>query len=321
MEVMAASAAREAFSTLLRRAVENGERTVIARREQAQAALVPIEALRFLQRPSRRQGEGTAYEIDRLADFAEAGADWFWETDSDYRFVHAPVSSREASGIGQEHVLGNRRTDLVDTELDGHSLADHAASLEAHRAFKDFRYGVRTPAGELRWSSTSGKPIFDARGGFLGYRGIGRDITEEVDPSRRLLRLQETLFVAIESLSETFELWDSDDRLVIRNGHARELNKHSGRAPETGNTFEEFIREIVDAGLATDAVNNEAAWLAERLRRHREPGKPFEVRRADGRWLMIREERLPDGGTVTATTNITALKESEARLRKARDER
>ena len=45
---MAASAAREAFSTLLRRAVENGERTVIARREQAQAALVPIDALRFL---------------------------------------------------------------------------------------------------------------------------------------------------------------------------------------------------------------------------------------------------------------------------------
>ncbi len=320
MEVMAASQARESFSTLLRRAAEDGARTVISRRGQAQAALVPIDDLRFLQRPSRRQGEGAAYEIDRLADFAEAGADWFWETDSEHRFVHASLSSREASGIGPEHVLGNRRSDLIDTELDGHSLADHAADLEAHRAFKDFRYGVRPPDGARRWTSTSGKPIFDPHGEFLGYRGIGRDITEEVEASHRLLRLQETLFVAIENLSETFELWDGDDRLVMRNGHARELNRHSGRALDAGNTFEDFIREVVGVGQVTDAVGNEAEWLAERLRRHREPGEPFEVRRADGRWLMIREERLPDGGTVTATTDITALKDSETRLRQARDE-
>jgi len=44
--------------------------------------------------------------------------------------------------------------------------------------FRDFAYFRVGEGVEPRWLSTSGKPIFDADGSFLGYRGSGRDITE-----------------------------------------------------------------------------------------------------------------------------------------------
>jgi PAS domain S-box-containing protein len=39
--------------------------------------------------------------------------------------------------------------------------------------------------GEVRWFSINGKPIFDSDGEFLGYRGVGRDITK-----RRLAEIE-----------------------------------------------------------------------------------------------------------------------------------
>jgi diguanylate cyclase (GGDEF)-like protein len=36
-----------------------------------------------------------------------------------------------------------------------------------------------SPDGGVRWLRVAGKPVFDARGGFRGFRGTGRDVTRE----------------------------------------------------------------------------------------------------------------------------------------------
>ena len=49
---------------------------------------------------------------DRFQEYAESSTDWFWETDSENRFVFFSTHLYEAMGISSEDVLGKRREDL-----------------------------------------------------------------------------------------------------------------------------------------------------------------------------------------------------------------
>ena len=50
--------------------------------------------------------------------------------------------------------------------------------LDAHLPFRDFELARPTPDGGKRYVSVSGMPVFDEFGRFVGYRGVGRHITD-----------------------------------------------------------------------------------------------------------------------------------------------
>jgi diguanylate cyclase (GGDEF)-like protein len=52
------------------------------------------------------------------------------------------------------------------------------AALNSHLPFRDFEFARVMPDGGTRYFSVSGEPRFDSTGAFIGYRGIGRDVTE-----------------------------------------------------------------------------------------------------------------------------------------------
>ena len=71
---------------------------------------------------------------------------------------------------------------------------------------------------------------------------------------------------------------------------------------------------MVEKGLAPEAVGREEEWLRERMERHRNPKGPFELRRQDGIWLFIHDQRMPDGSTATISADITERKRMEEAL-------
>ena len=54
------------------------------------------------------------------------------------------------------------------------------ATLEAHEPFRGFTYGTLLADGSIAYVAASGKPVFDAGGGFCGYRGVSSDVTAAV---------------------------------------------------------------------------------------------------------------------------------------------
>jgi signal transduction histidine kinase len=60
--------------------------------------------------------------------------------------------------------------------------------LDAHLPFRDFEIARPAPDGGKRYVSTSGLPVFDATGRFVGYRGVGRHITERKRAEQELQR-------------------------------------------------------------------------------------------------------------------------------------
>jgi signal transduction histidine kinase len=69
------------------------------------------------------------------------------------------------------------------------------ADLDAHKPFRDFRYRAASRDGSEIYIATSGKPLFDSEGRFLGYRGVGGHITAAVRAAQLEEALQEAKVV------------------------------------------------------------------------------------------------------------------------------
>src|SRR3989449_5339010 len=138
---------------------------------------------------------------------------------------------------------------------------------------------------------------------------------EAAAQSERLSRSR--LLEAVESISEAFSLYDTEERLVLCNRRYRELASHDAADSLVGTPFEQIIRRVAERDRVPNAKGRVDAWVAERLARYRKPSGPFVQQLSDGRWLQISERQIAEIGTVAVYTDITELKEAEAEMTRA----
>jgi PAS domain S-box-containing protein len=116
----------------------------------------------------------------RFRDYAETASDWLWETGPDHRLIRA---SEQLATIGASLALrlGAARWDFAtDLEEEPEKWRRHIAALDAQEPFHNFRYRTTRGDGSVLDVAISGKPVFDSEGRFLGYRGVGSDVTAAV---------------------------------------------------------------------------------------------------------------------------------------------
>jgi adenylate cyclase len=146
---------------------------------------------------------------------------------------------------------------------------------------------------------------------------VFRDTAVEIEESnlREIGQARQRLLDAIESISEGFCYFDSNDKLVVANNRYRAL-MYPGeeKVVVEGMTFEQLIRQAAEKRYVMDAEDRVEEWVAERLAQHRRPGAPRLEQRASGRWVMISERKTGDGGTVAIYSDITELKQRESEL-------
>lgn len=127
---------------------------------------------------------------DRFRRLVSLSSDWYWEQDAELRFTRVQGSRFETGNIDLSGTLGKRRWEVEGMEgISAEQWRVHRQLLEQRKPFRDFTYQMKNPNGELRWCSTSGNPMFDERGNFCGYHGVGTDITERVRGAERYRHL------------------------------------------------------------------------------------------------------------------------------------
>ncbi len=196
----------------------------------------------------------------RFRSLCELSSVWYWEQDQNFRFT-----SRR--GDPAQHAAPRPDTDQGKTswELPVFGVSDaqwkaHRATLQAHRPFRDFTYQRRDNRGQVRHVCISGNPVFDERGRFRGYRGIGRDVTAS-ERAEQLLRLEHAvarcladaddaspaLGAVIQAVCETENwehgaYWRADDPAgVMRLGEAWHVS---------GDDLEQYTRGARDVAVA-----------------------------------------------------------------------
>jgi diguanylate cyclase (GGDEF)-like protein len=128
--------------------------------------------------------------LNFVDEFENSGRGWFWETDSLGTLSYVSMQLAEDFQVQPQALLGRQFTDLLSVEQESDTLEERKTlgfHLSARFPFSDV---VVRPASEedVHWS-LSGNPIFDERGRFLGFRGIGTDLTEQRKSEREISRL------------------------------------------------------------------------------------------------------------------------------------
>ena len=130
----------------------------------------------------------------------------------------------------------------------------------------------------------------------------------EIERSERLHRQ------ALDEMEAGIVLYDADDRLRLWNRDFSRLYAPLADAMAPGRRFEDLLRDVVAGGLVPQAQGDTEAWIQARLAEHRTPGAPFLREFPGGRWRRIVERRLPDGGLLAFSTDVTELVRREQAL-------
>jgi PAS domain S-box-containing protein len=260
----------------------------------------------------------------RFRDIAELAAEVIWETDENHRFTSVAGDVRhivDKDGKRLPTTLGKTRWELAGADPETDPLwREHKADLDAHRPFRQFRYRRTAPNGARFYFSVSGKPVFDESSRFLGYRGTAAHENAIVEAQERAQQAETLLRDAVHSVSEGFVIYDEEDRLFLCNEAYLRLYPESLAAMVPGTRFEDILRAGLTMGQYPAAKGREEEWLAERMRKHRELSEEHEQHLADGRWVLVSERRMANGGTAGLRIDITALKKIQASLRESREQ-
>ena len=125
-----------------------------------------------------------------VAEFEQSGRGWFWETNADGSLTYVSDQLADDFDLPAKDLLGRPFADLLMVEDSGsgepseRTLTFH---LSARFPFADVT--VRANTAKDVWWSLSGSPNFDNYGRFLGFRGIGTDLTEKRRSEAEISRL------------------------------------------------------------------------------------------------------------------------------------
>ena len=107
----------------------------------------------------------------RFQRFTELSSDWYWEQDAQGNLTRFSGPVAEMLGIGSEE-------EPQRWNASERALLD--AKIAAREPFLDFIYSRTNADGSVQYLQVSGEPMFDNGSRFIGYRGIGLDVSERL---------------------------------------------------------------------------------------------------------------------------------------------
>ncbi|MBI1245436.1 MAG: response regulator [Alphaproteobacteria bacterium] len=256
----------------------------------------------------------------RLRDFAQVTSDWFWETDAEHRFTFIS-DPRGVLALDLEATLGKTRFELMapGDDFPPAYIEAHRKALGDRRPFRDFVYPARLGGTALEWVDVSGIPLFDDAGRFMGYRGAGRVVTDQVRARRRLELLQSAIDNANDAVT-VLEASGHRERKVEVAFVNRAFERLTGFSP--GEVIARPPLRL--AGVEPEHPATKALWEAI------EDGIAFRgelpLARRDGSvgWVDIRLDPIFEQGRLThyvaIERDVSERHENQARLAWARDE-
>ncbi len=261
----------------------------------------------FLQAKRSRDADAIFAESNLRVETALArGRCGLWDFDLSGRRLFWSRSMYEMLGMTprEDYLSFGDAARLMHPDDDGiYQVARAIAKGEARQVDQVFR--MRHADGHYVWLRARAQ-LIRMGSGRTHMIGIAMDVTEQHKLAQRYHEADQRLAVAIECTSETFALWDKDDRLVMCNAHYQQAYGLPDEVLVPGTE-----RLVVLAAAARPVI-------ARRMADSDNTGsQTTEVQLADERWLQVNERRTRDGGLVSVGTDITMIKRHQARLRES----
>ena len=233
----------------------------------------------------------------------------------DFRPLYANAACARRIGFEDGAQLMREPTLLpfLPVELHGRALRRHARLLAGAAPGPARVLRCLTRKGEPFWvEATEKRILWDGEPAVLVSLN---DVTEQVQMRRTELMLRE----AVDNLSDSFILYDAEQRVVLTN---RRFHESFPFLPPQEEIVGLPMRALVEASVANNAVTDPRVWhdraqfiddfIAERMSR---PSVRSEDAWPDGRWDLVKEQHTQSGAFVSVRTDITERKKAEIALR------
>ena len=196
----------------------------------------------------------------------------------------------------------------------------------------DLELCIRRPDGERRQVRARGRPAVASVEG-AALIGTFEDITVRHEAAARAAReldlrtRTETLLRdVITGIPAALSVYDREERLILVNDVYRDILPDNGQCMVKGERLADIITRKVLANhyrlevSADDPPEKRRAWVADYLRRHREPGynRVFHLR--DGKFMQASTAVSESGNIVSIRTDVTPLLRAERELRRRAEE-
>lgn len=155
-------------------------------------------------------------------------------------------------------------------------------------------------------------------GAALAYSSIRLILnSEEARQEAELAHLN--LEEVIEALPVGLAIYDPQDRLMVFNREAAELNLYRAGGDLIGKSYETLIRGSLQRGEIPDALGREEEWLRQRMAGRGKLSTPLLRCTADGRWMHIYELGTPSGCLVMMRLEVSELVQKTMALERSNE--
>lgn len=116
----------------------------------------------------------------RYRSLTELASDWYWEQDENGEFIKVSGPVLEMLGIHVSSLQG----EVADVRIEGWNEEERKslqAAIAAREPFLDLVFSRCNPNGTRQKFQVSGEPMFNKSLRFIGYRGIGIELTARED--------------------------------------------------------------------------------------------------------------------------------------------
>ncbi len=251
----------------------------------------------------------------RFRSLTELSSDFYWESDTEHRLtlLSAGGGARGMPPLRQDPQIGERRWEIPYLSPDAAGWQAHRAVLDAHLPLREFEFSRRAPTAPRAYLSISGNPVFDASGAFMGYRGVGSDITARKQAEQALRDSVKKLRLFADNVPALTVSWDEKLRCRFANKAFTEF---------FGLDAGQHYRQARARGSGRGGIRGRSrAYFAQVLQ-----GRPVTYQRTlsreNGERRYIEVRLLPQVGDhaevlgcFAVTTDITEHKLAEERIR------
>jgi len=113
----------------------------------------------------------------RYRSLTELASDWYWEQDESGSFTKVSGPVLDMLGMRVDPLMSGDAPPALTGGWDETERGALQAKIGARQPFLDFTLSRANPDGSSQRFRVSGEPMFNAACRFLGYRGIGVEVT------------------------------------------------------------------------------------------------------------------------------------------------
>ncbi|MEW5774418.1 MAG: PAS domain S-box protein [Thermodesulfobacteriota bacterium] len=188
-----------------------------------------------------RAAEALRASEERFRALVETTSDCIWAHDSELRFTYMSPQCLDILGYSPEEMLGMTPLDVTVPEEVSALLEEFGPVLARREPFRGVVQHCLGRDGRVVALESSGSPVFDSAGRFVGYHGVSRDVTAREGAAAALRESEGRLRMLVENIPVLIHAHDENGNYVFWNRESERVLGYSAQEVKAASHIRETL--------------------------------------------------------------------------------